>query len=212
VSFLLDTNVVSEWVKPCPHPGVITWLAEADEDRVFLSVVTLAELRHGIERMAAGSRRARLDVNCRCASKSVCSLSTLRLPMCGGRLSPAARDKAGRSTPWTPFSPPLPRCTSLPWSLATSPTSDHWGESSSIPGNNSPGPQGRGGVFACRSDQLPNEWWLLRPSLQSRTGVSESGRPVCPRNCPRNCLRKFRRQTVAVTFRLGFLSLGFCPE
>ena len=62
MSFLLDTNVVSEWVKPRPHPGVITWLAEADEDRVFLSVVTLAELRHGVERMAAGSRRARLDV------------------------------------------------------------------------------------------------------------------------------------------------------
>ena len=62
MSFLLDTNVVSEWVKPRPHPGVITWLAEADEDRVFLSVVTLAELRHGIERMAAVSRRARLDV------------------------------------------------------------------------------------------------------------------------------------------------------
>ena len=62
MSFLLDTNVVSEWVKPRPHQGVITWLAEADEDRVFLSVVTFAELRHGIERMAAGSRRERLDV------------------------------------------------------------------------------------------------------------------------------------------------------
>ena len=62
MSFLLDTNVVSEWVKPRPHQGVIAWLAEADEDRVFLSVVTLAELRHGIERMAAGSRRERLDV------------------------------------------------------------------------------------------------------------------------------------------------------
>jgi predicted nucleic acid-binding protein len=62
VNFLLDTNVVSEWVKPRPHPGVITWLAEADEDRVFLSVVTIAELRHGIERMTTGSRRDRLDV------------------------------------------------------------------------------------------------------------------------------------------------------
>jgi predicted nucleic acid-binding protein len=41
---------------------VITWLAEADEDRVFLSVVTIAELRHGIERMTTGSRRDRLDV------------------------------------------------------------------------------------------------------------------------------------------------------
>jgi hypothetical protein len=61
VSFLLDTNVVSEWVKPEPDPGLIAWLASVDEERVFLSVVTLAELRHGIERMPAGARRTRLD-------------------------------------------------------------------------------------------------------------------------------------------------------
>ncbi len=61
MSFLLDTNVVSEWVKPRPNAGVVAWLAEADEDRIFLSVVTLAELRYGIERMSAGHRRKRLD-------------------------------------------------------------------------------------------------------------------------------------------------------
>ena len=61
MSFLLDTNVVSEWVKPQPDPGVVAWLGQVDEDRVFLSVVTLAELRHGIERMATGGRRDRLD-------------------------------------------------------------------------------------------------------------------------------------------------------
>lgn len=61
LDFLLDTNVVSEWVKPRPDPGVVTWLAEIDEDRAFISVVTLAELRHGIERLAPGARRSRLD-------------------------------------------------------------------------------------------------------------------------------------------------------
>ncbi len=61
MSFLLDTNVVSEWVKLRPDPGVIAWLADVDEDRVFISVITLAELRHGIERMQDGSRRSRLD-------------------------------------------------------------------------------------------------------------------------------------------------------
>jgi predicted nucleic acid-binding protein len=61
VSFLLDTNVVSEWVKAHPNPGVVAWLAEVDEDRAFLSVVTLAELRCGVERLPAGSRRKRLD-------------------------------------------------------------------------------------------------------------------------------------------------------
>jgi predicted nucleic acid-binding protein len=61
VSFLLDTNVVSEWTRPGPDPGVVAWLADADEDCLFLSVVTLAELRHGAGRLPAGSRRRRLD-------------------------------------------------------------------------------------------------------------------------------------------------------
>jgi predicted nucleic acid-binding protein len=61
MSFLLDTNVVSEWVRPRPNAGVATWLAEVDEELVFLSVVTLAELRHGIARLPDGSRRVRLD-------------------------------------------------------------------------------------------------------------------------------------------------------
>jgi toxin FitB len=61
VKFLLDTNVVSEWTRLRPNTGVMSWLAECDEDRVFLSVVTIAELRHGIERLSAGRRRSRLD-------------------------------------------------------------------------------------------------------------------------------------------------------
>jgi predicted nucleic acid-binding protein len=60
VSFLLDTNVVSEWVKPRPDPSVVAWLVAVDEDQVFISVVTLAELRYGIERMRPSIRRNRL--------------------------------------------------------------------------------------------------------------------------------------------------------
>lgn len=60
MSFLLDTNVVSEWVKPHPNAGVIAWLDEVDEDRTFLSVITVAELRYGIERLASGKRKTRL--------------------------------------------------------------------------------------------------------------------------------------------------------
>jgi predicted nucleic acid-binding protein len=62
VSFLLDTNVVSEWAKPQPHESVVRWLYEADEDGLFLSVITLAELRFGVERLAPGARRRRLDM------------------------------------------------------------------------------------------------------------------------------------------------------
>lgn len=60
MSFLLDTNVISEWVKPQPNLNVVAWLAEVDEDRVHMSVVTLAEIRHGIEMMPLGRRRERL--------------------------------------------------------------------------------------------------------------------------------------------------------
>ena len=61
MTILLDTNVVSEWVKQRPHSGVVRWLAEIDEDRVFLSVITLAALRHGVDRLADGARRRGLD-------------------------------------------------------------------------------------------------------------------------------------------------------
>ena len=61
MSFLLDTNAVSEWVKPRPNPGLIGWMESADEDRIFISVVSLAELHYGVERMAAGRRRSRLE-------------------------------------------------------------------------------------------------------------------------------------------------------
>jgi predicted nucleic acid-binding protein len=60
MSFLLDTNVISEWVRPQPDPGVIRCLSELDEDSVFMSVITLVELRYGIERMPQGARKQRL--------------------------------------------------------------------------------------------------------------------------------------------------------
>jgi toxin FitB len=60
VSFLLDTNVVSEWVRPQPDRNVISWLADVDEDRVFISVIALAEIHRGVEMLPAGRRRDRL--------------------------------------------------------------------------------------------------------------------------------------------------------
>ncbi|MFZ0814855.1 MAG: type II toxin-antitoxin system VapC family toxin [Candidatus Sulfotelmatobacter sp.] len=61
MSFLLDTNVVSEWLKPSPNAGLMQWTDSADEDRIFLSVISLAELRYGIQRMASGKRQRRLE-------------------------------------------------------------------------------------------------------------------------------------------------------
>ena len=61
MNFLLDTNVVSEPMKARPNAGVLAWLREVNEDSVFLSVVTLTELRYGVERLAKGRRRDRLE-------------------------------------------------------------------------------------------------------------------------------------------------------
>ena len=44
-----------------PNPGLIRWIESADEDRVFLSVISLAELCYGVERMPGGARRIRLE-------------------------------------------------------------------------------------------------------------------------------------------------------
>lgn len=61
MSFLLDTNVISEGAKPRPDAGVMDWLATIDEEQLFLSIVSLAELRHGVERLEAGRRKIALD-------------------------------------------------------------------------------------------------------------------------------------------------------
>jgi predicted nucleic acid-binding protein len=61
MKFLLDTNAISEWVKPRPNPGLISWMESTDEDRIFISVISLAELRYGVERLAAGRRRIHLE-------------------------------------------------------------------------------------------------------------------------------------------------------
>lgn len=60
MSFLLDTNVLSEGMRPRPNRGVVAWLAQVDEDRVFISVITMAELRRGIVRLPVSSRKAKL--------------------------------------------------------------------------------------------------------------------------------------------------------
>jgi toxin FitB len=54
---LLDTNVVSEAMKPEPHPAVQAWLDAQAAETLYLSSVTLAELLFGISALPAGRRR-----------------------------------------------------------------------------------------------------------------------------------------------------------
>lgn len=60
MSYLLDTNVISEVRRPKPEHRVLDWLDEAIEDEMFLSVVTVAELARGIAQMEEGKRRRAL--------------------------------------------------------------------------------------------------------------------------------------------------------
>jgi len=58
--WLLDTNVLSELRRPKPHPKVVAFVAAQQLDELYVSVVTLAEIRFGIALVADASRRADL--------------------------------------------------------------------------------------------------------------------------------------------------------
>ena len=57
MTFLLDTNVLSEVTRPKPDSAVIRFLHERDEDRMAVSAVTIAEIRRGIALLPQGRRR-----------------------------------------------------------------------------------------------------------------------------------------------------------
>ncbi|RDD99723.1 type II toxin-antitoxin system VapC family toxin [Paracoccus pantotrophus] len=59
---ILDTNVLSEILRPAPEQRVIDWLAAQDGATVYLTAITEAELRHGVAILAAGRRRDSLAV------------------------------------------------------------------------------------------------------------------------------------------------------
>ena len=58
---ILDTNVVSEAMRPKPHPGVLVWLDRQNANTLYLSSVTLAELLFGIRELPSGRRKNLLD-------------------------------------------------------------------------------------------------------------------------------------------------------
>ncbi len=58
---VLDTNVVSEAMKPSADPGVLAWLDAQVSETMYLSSITLAELLFGIRILPAGRRKDALD-------------------------------------------------------------------------------------------------------------------------------------------------------
>jgi predicted nucleic acid-binding protein len=48
MSYLLDTNVISELVKQIPNPTVLNWIDSIDNEKLYISVITLGEIRKGV--------------------------------------------------------------------------------------------------------------------------------------------------------------------
>jgi hypothetical protein len=60
VSYLLDTNVISETIRRRQDKLVIGWLEQVPAEALFLSVLTLGEIRKGVERLTDKKRREKL--------------------------------------------------------------------------------------------------------------------------------------------------------
>jgi predicted nucleic acid-binding protein len=58
---LLDTNVVSEVMRPQPDERVMLWLNEADPGSIFLSAVSIGEIRYGLAVLPSGQKRRKLQ-------------------------------------------------------------------------------------------------------------------------------------------------------
>lgn len=75
---LLDTDVMSEPLRQAPEPRVISWIDAQAMETLFLSAITVAELRAGVALLPAGKRRAGLQEN----------LEKRVLPLFAGRVLP----------------------------------------------------------------------------------------------------------------------------
>lgn len=122
---VLDTNVVSELMRPSPSTRVLTWVREHEESDLYTSAITLAEIRYGIERLADGRRKQALsavadDVFGRFAERVLRSMPGLRSDT--PRSCPVASTMAARSTASTRRSRRSANSTAPRSRPATSPT------------------------------------------------------------------------------------------
>jgi predicted nucleic acid-binding protein len=62
VSYLLDTNCISEPTREKPEPRVLSWLDAVDESQLYLSVLTLGEIRKGASALPDSRRRSHLEI------------------------------------------------------------------------------------------------------------------------------------------------------
>jgi len=60
MNYLLDTNVITELIAREPNQRVVGWIDSLDPESVYLSVITIGELRKGIEKLAPSRRKDQL--------------------------------------------------------------------------------------------------------------------------------------------------------
>jgi predicted nucleic acid-binding protein len=60
VSYLIDTCTISELVRPSPAPQVAAWFETTPQQALFVSVLTLGEIRKGVEKLPESRRRSRI--------------------------------------------------------------------------------------------------------------------------------------------------------
>lgn len=59
--FLLDTNIISNVTKPTPSETLLTWMADQSDQDLYISSLTVAEIRRGVLEKPAGKRRRELE-------------------------------------------------------------------------------------------------------------------------------------------------------
>jgi predicted nucleic acid-binding protein len=59
--YLLDTNIISNIIKPVPSKGLLAWMAEQSDTDLFVAALTIAEIRRGILEKPAGRKRDMLE-------------------------------------------------------------------------------------------------------------------------------------------------------
>ena len=60
MNYLLDTCIISELVRPVPNKAVMNWLASIPSEHLFLSALTIGEVKRGIARMPESKKKVRL--------------------------------------------------------------------------------------------------------------------------------------------------------
>src|SRR4051812_45522391 len=102
MNYVLDTNVISELITRHPNQNVIDWIDKLDPETIYLSVITIGEVRKGIEKLAPSRRKDEMtlwltnDLLLRFADKIVDITSTVMLVW--GELT-GQMEREGKSMP-----------------------------------------------------------------------------------------------------------------